>query len=78
MQLMTLAQLGGVPTEEGVTPCTTPAVVVNQAGGTKRSGVNWLLPVAAKDSYQTFVTTTLNAQSYEVGQPSSLPVRQRL
>lgn len=55
----------------------TPALVVNRAGSTETSGTNWLLPVAAKDNYEHFFTSTLNTHSF-LAFPSSDPLQTRL
>ena len=78
IQLLALAQMGGRLTADGFLRCDTPAVVINQAGATETTGVNWLLPVAAKDSYQSFFSPRVNDQSYCVSPRGPLPHRVRL
>ena len=78
IQLLALAQMGGRLTREGFVPCETPTLVINQAGATETTGVNWLLPVSAKDSYQFFYDTRVNDHSYLVTPRESLPRRTRL
>ena len=55
----------------------TPALIVNRAGATETSGTNWLLPVAAKDNYEHFYTSTLNTHSF-LAFPTSQPLQTRL
>ena len=78
IQLLALAQMGGRVAAGRFVRCEAPAVVINQAGATETTGVNWLLPVAAKDSYQSFFTPRVNDQSYCVGTREPLPQRVRL
>ena len=78
IQLLALAQMGGRLTREGFVPCETPTLVINQAGATETTGVNWLLPVSAKDSYQFFYDNRVNDHSYLVTPRESLPRRTRL
>ena len=78
LQLLAMSQLGGVIREDQVETCRPPAVLINQAGSTETTGTNWLLPVAARDSYEHFFDTSLNVHSYQVSSPSKLPSRIRL
>lgn len=55
----------------------TPALVVNRAGATETSGTNWLLPVAAKDSYEHFFASSLNTHSF-LAFPAAQPAQTRL
>ena len=55
----------------------TPALIVNRAGSTETSGTNWLLPVAAKDNYEHFFTSTLNTHSF-LAFSASQPLQTRL
>lgn len=78
IQLLALAQMGGRLAAGRFLRCEAPAVVINQAGATETTGVNWLLPVAAKDSYQSFFSARVNDQSYCVAPREALPQRVRL
>lgn len=78
LQLLAMSQLGGVIRDNQVEICRPPAVLVNQSGSTETMGRNWLLPVAARDSYDHFFDTSLNVHSYQISSPSKLPSRIRL
>ena len=78
LQLLAMSQLGGVIRDNQVETCRPPAVLVNQSGSTETMGRNWLLPVAARDSYDHFFDTSLNVHSYQISSPSKLPSRIRL
>ena len=78
LQLLALAQLGGVFDGEQFVRCATPAVVINQAGSTETTGANWLLPVAARDSYAQFACSRLDVSTYALEKTSRLPRRTRL
>lgn len=64
LQLMALAQLGGVLDGQEFIPCETPSMVINQAGSTEMTGTNWLLPVSARDCYQHFFNDAIDVSSY--------------
>lgn len=77
LQLLALAQLGGVLRDGQRVSCEVPAVVINQSGSTETTGRNWLLPVAARDSYEHFYQDAISTECYALSAPS-LPARRRL
>mgnify|MGYP001527847706 CR=1 FL=1 len=78
LQLLALAQLGGVFDGRSFVRCATPALVINQAGSTETTGANWLLPVEARDSYAQFACDSIDVATYSLEETSKLPRRTRL
>ena len=78
LQLLALAQLGGVFDGRSFVRCATPALVINQAGSTETTGANWLLPVEARDSYAQFACDSIDVATYSLEETSQLPRRTRL
>lgn len=78
LQLTALAQLGGVLEDHEFVRCETPSVVINQSGSTDLTGINWLLPVSARDCYEHFYNDTINVSTYAAPSHSYLPERIRL
>ena len=78
LQLLALAQLGGVFDGRSFVRCATPALVINQAGMCIRDSANWLLPVEARDNYAQFACDSIDVATYSLEETSKLPRRTRL